>query len=200
VVHDYSPSDVDTSFRVHAVAIKAGIGTHIDAPAHCIKGGATVDKLPVAQLLGPCVKIDVRVQVGQNAKYLISAADIVDFETTYGQVQPGSIVLLCTGWDSRWDDAQRYRNNLVFPALSAEAAQLLVVRRVAGVGIDTLSVDRPESGWPAHARLLANGIYIIENVAHLHQVPATGMMALVCPPKFEGATEAPVRLFALKLS
>ena len=77
-------------------------------------------------------------------------------------------------------------------------AEHLLARNIAGIGIDTLSPDRPDSGFPVHQLLLGADKYIIENVANPQQMPKTGGFALVLPMKIQGATEAPTRLVGLK--
>jgi len=67
-------------------------------------------------------------------------------------------------------------------------------RGAAGIGIDTLSPDRPEDGFPAHKLLLGAGKFIVENAANLRSLPPLGSQVLVAPIKISGGTEAPVRL------
>ena len=120
-------------------------GTHVDAPAHFVPGGWTVDQIPVIRFVRPAVRIDLRPQVLKNEDYRMTREDVLTFERKYGAIAPGTIVLIMTGWDARWSDPARYRNEhdgaLHFPGLSVEAAQLLVQRDIAAIGIDTPSVD-----------------------------------------------------------
>src|SRR5579872_4031290 len=77
-------------------------GTHIDAPAHFIRGLWTVDKIPPERLVGPLVIVDVSANVKGNPDYQVSVADIGRWEKVYGQIGPGSIVMVRTGWGARW--------------------------------------------------------------------------------------------------
>ena len=85
-------------------------GTHLDAPAHFPPGKTTVDQIPVKQLFGPAVVIDVRAESGKDADYQLAVARIEDWEKRHGRIPEGAIVLLRTGWASRWPDARKYRN------------------------------------------------------------------------------------------
>jgi len=121
-------------------------GSHLDAPAHFPPGKTTVDQIPVKQLFGPAVVIDVRTESAKDADYLLPAERIADWEQRHGRVPEGAIVLLRTGWASRWPDVQRYRNQdatgkMHFPGFSVEAAKMLIERKVSGLGCDTLSID-----------------------------------------------------------
>src|SRR5437667_9309395 len=73
-------------------------GTHLDAPAHFPPGKTTVDQVPVKQLFGPAVVIDVRAESGKDADYQLAAARIEDWERRHGRIPEGAIVLLRTGW------------------------------------------------------------------------------------------------------
>ncbi len=129
--------------------------------------------------------------------YCLSAQDVEDLEKGFGQSPAKSFVIALTGWGKRWQDPNKYRNNLVFPAISKEAAHLLLKRAVVGIGIDTLSPDRPENGFPVHAAMLGAGKYIVENIANAETLPPTGSYSLALPMKIVDGTEAPVRLIAL---
>src|SRR5437660_7585869 len=80
-------------------------GTHLDAPIHFPPGKATVDQIAAKQLFGPAVVLDVRAEATKNADYQLPAARVEEWEKKHGPVPEGSIVLLRTGWASRWPDA-----------------------------------------------------------------------------------------------
>jgi kynurenine formamidase len=178
-------------------------GTHLDAPAHFPPGKTTVDQIPVKQLFGPAVVMDVRAESSKDADYQLSAARIEDWEKRHGRIPEGAIVLLRTGWASRWPDAQKYRNQdakgkMHFPGFSAEAAKLLIERRASGLGCDTLSVDYGASNdYSVHHLALGAGLYHLENLADLSELPETGAFLVVAPIKLEGGSGGPVRVFAL---
>jgi kynurenine formamidase len=195
LIWDYSSSTTSVKFRVQKLNMVAGIGTHIDAPAHCIPGGRTIDELGLDELIVPCVVIDVSKRATES--YLVALDDIIAFEQSHGYIAAGCLVIIRTGWEQFWEQPEKYRNNLVFPSVNNEAAQYLLKRGIVGLGIDTLSPDRPDSGYPVHAALLGAGKYIIENVANSSMLPPTGSFVFVLPLKIKEGTEAPVRLIAL---
>src|SRR5260370_34091632 len=85
-------------------------GTHLDAPAHFPASKATVEQIPVKQLFGPAVVIDVRAESGKDADYQLGATRVEDWEKRHGRIPEGAIVLLRTGWASRWPDTRKDRN------------------------------------------------------------------------------------------
>ncbi len=178
-------------------------GTHLDAPAHFPPGKTTVDQIPVKQLFGPAAVIDVRAEGAKDADYQLPAARVEEWEKRNGRIPQGAIVLLRTGWASRWRDAQKYRNQdaqgkMHFPGFSQQAAKLLVERKVSGLGCDTMSIDYGASAdFAVHHLALGAGLYHLENLADLSALPERGAFLVVAPIKLEGGSGGPVRVFAL---
>jgi kynurenine formamidase len=178
-------------------------GTHLDAPAHFPPGKATVDQIPAKQLMGPAIVLDVRAEGAKDADYQLPATGAEEWEKRHGRIPEGAIVLLRTGWASRWPDAQRYRNQdaqgkMHFPGFSTEAAKLLIDRKVSGLGCDTMSIDYGASGdFAVHHLALGAGLYHLENLADLAEMPESGAFLVVAPIKLEGGSGGPVRVFAL---
>ena len=192
---DYDECDSEVKFRVQQIKMHAGIGTHIDSPSHCIPGATTVDSIPLDRLIAPLVVIDVHEKMTQD--YTVSVDDIHHFEKQHGHIQPDCFVAFYTGWSQHWGNPLKYHNNHVFPSICELAANLLISRKIVGLGIDTLSPDRPNSGFPVHHTILGNHKYIVENVAHLQKMPPTGACVLILPIKGSRLTEAPVRMIGL---
>jgi len=196
IVRDYQDCAAnEVKFKVQKIECFSGIGTHIDAPAHCIPHGKSIAEIPLAHLFAPCVVIDVSKIM--YARYCVSAEDIHAFEKRYGVIQNDAFVMVYTGWSQYWTNPIRYRNDLVFPSISLEAAELLLQRNIVGLGIDTLSPDCGNSDFPVHQAILGAGKYIIENIAYADQMPAVGGYIIALPLKIEEGTESPVRLIGL---
>ena len=178
-------------------------GTHLDAPAHFPPGKTTVDQIPAKKLFGPAVVIDVRADAAKDADYLLTAARVEDWEKRHGRIPEGAIVLLRTGWASRGPDVQKYRNQdaqgkMHFPGFSTDAAKLLVERKVSGLGCDTLSIDYGASAdFAVHHVVLGAGLYQLENLSDMSELPETGAFLVVAPIKLEGGSGGAVRVFAL---
>jgi kynurenine formamidase len=178
-------------------------GTHIDAPAHFPPGAATVDKIPPERLFGPAVVIDVRSQAEANPDYRLGVSRLEFWEQKHGRIPEGAIVVLRTGWAARFWDAKRYRNMddqgaMHFPGFSVETVKLLIERKVSGLGIDTLSVDYGASKeFEVHKFSHAAGLYHLENLADLSELPESGAWLVVAPIKLEGGSGGPCRVFAL---
>ena len=182
-------------------------GTHIDAPIHFAESALTVDRIPLASLIAPAVVIDVSAQATADRDYRLTPGDIATFEAASGRIPAGSIVLLRTGWDSRYGDRMAYfgdttkgrADSLHFPGYGAEAARLLVDERtVAGLGIDSPSVDYgPSADFQVHRIGAAKNVFNLENLTALDKLPATGAYVFALPMKIEGGSGGPVRAVAI---
>jgi kynurenine formamidase len=184
-------------------------GTHIDAPIHFAEGRKSVDQLPLSQLIGPAIKIDVSAKALSDRDYLISVDDIQAWESRHGSIRDGSIVFFETGYGRFWPDAEKYLGTalrgdagvavLHFPGLHPDAAAWLVSnRRIKAVGIDTASIDYGQSKtYDTHVTLMTNNIPAFENVAELGQLPATGAHVIALPIKIKGGSGGPLRIAAL---
>jgi kynurenine formamidase len=178
-------------------------GTHMDAPAHFPGGKEFLDQIPVEHLFTPAVVIDVREEVGKDPDYRLRVMRVEKWEALHGRIPTGAVVLLRTGWASRWPDQARYRNMdstgvMHFPGFSLEAARLLIERGAVALGIDTLSIDYgPSKDFEVHRVTLPAGLYQLENLANMDQLPEAGAFLISAPIKLEGGSGGPVRVFAI---
>ena len=182
-------------------------GTHLDAPIHFAEGKHTVDAIPLERLIGRAVVVPVESSVTKNPDYRLTVQDLQQWESQYGRIPRGAIVLLRTGWAAHWPDRQKYfgsktpedARSLHFPGYSREAAEWLVrERNIKGVGIDTASIDHgPSRDFPVHRVLGEANVYGLENLANLDRVPVTGATLIALPIKIAGGTGGPVRIVAI---
>ncbi|MEB2346763.1 MAG: cyclase family protein [Deltaproteobacteria bacterium] len=184
-------------------------GTHLDAPVHFGEGGHAVDAIPVAQLAGPAVRVDVSAACAADPDHALTVAELAAFEAVHGRIPDGALVLIYTGWSRFWPDRARYLGTeergpaataaLRFPGVSAGAARWLAEqRRVRAVGIDTASIDPGVSTrFEAHQALAAAGVPGLENLTGLDRLPARGFSVVALPMKIRGGSGAPLRAIAI---
>ncbi|MFQ5878510.1 MAG: cyclase family protein [Acidobacteriota bacterium] len=182
-------------------------GTHLDAPYHFARDGWTADRIPLGALLARAVVIDVRKACAHDPDHATTKEEILGFEAVHGPIPAGAVAILWTGWGARWPDRKRYlgddtpgdASNLHFPGVSPEAARYLAeTRRVAGVGIDTASIDPGRSkDFLAHRVLAAANIYNLENLRGVGRLPPAGATVIALPMKIAGGTGGPARVVAI---
>jgi kynurenine formamidase len=183
-------------------------GTHLDAPVHFAKDKNAADEIPLEQLTGNAVVIDVAAKVISNKDYLITIQDVQDWETKNGRIPDDAIVLFKTGFGQYYPDAARYLGttekgekgiaNLHFPGIDPNLSEWLVKnRKIKSVGLDTASVDYGQSKeFKTHQILYAANIIGFENVANLDALPVTGAYVIALPMKIKGGSGAPLRIIA----
>ena len=184
-------------------------GTHIDAPVHFAQGRQSVDAIPLHNLVGRALVIDVTDAASRDADYQITVDDFQRWEQQQGQIPSDAIVLLRTGFARHWPDAARYLGTaergdaavakLHFPGLHPEAAKWLVANRpIKAIGIDTASIDYGQSTlYESHRILYDRNIPAFENLASLERIPATGAYVIALPMKITGGSGAPLRAIAI---
>ena len=184
-------------------------GTHIDAPIHFAEGHQTVDRIPLDRLMGTAAVVDVTDRAAANADYQVSVADIQQAEQRDGAIPTGAIVLIRTGFSSRWPDAARYLGTaergadavarLHFPGLHPDAARWLMDnRQVKSVGIDTASIDYGQSTqFETHRMLYARDVPAFENLTELQRLPVRGATIIALPMKIGGGSGGPLRAVAI---
>ena len=180
------------------------IATHMNAPNSFYPQGISIDQYPAESLIAKAVVIDIRQQVGTNPDYALTLSDVLAWEQPYGQIPQGSVVLLFTGWQSKWSDQKAFINSdtaggLHFPGFSSEATQfLLSQRQIAGVGIDTHGVDSGQDITFATNRLvLEQSRIVLENLTNLDQLPAVGTTLIMGVLRLKGGSGSPATVLAL---
>jgi len=160
-------------------------GTHVDAPAHFIQGGPTVDELPVDTMIGQVIVfgLDVEKEITR------SDLEVLDFD---GNTR----VLFKTRNSSLWELGKFTPD---FVSFAPDAAQYLVGKGIKLVGIDYLSVGSfYEGGEYVHRIFLRNGVVVVESI-NLSDV-SPGIYELICLPlKILGTEGAPARVLLREL-
>jgi kynurenine formamidase len=182
-------------------------GTHLDAPIHFSQGALTVDQIPIRQLIAPAAVIDISAKAATDPDYRLTVADVADWEKRNGPIQAGTIVLLRTGWGSRYADRKKYfgddtpgaTDKLHFPSYSEDSARYLVANRhAAALGVDTASIDYGQSkDFIVHQIAMGANVPGLENVANLDRIPERGAWVFALPMKIAGGSGAPLRAVAV---
>lgn len=176
-------------------------GTHVDAPVHFvsdgkIEGRKTVEQIDPGHLIGRGVRLDCR--QSKEGDY-ISLKFIQDWEAQHGHIETDDVVLFNFGWSEHWDlppNNKRYLSD--WPGVSIEAAEYLVGKSVAAIGVDSLSPDPPAAldARPIHPILLENEVLIIENLTRLDEL-SDFFLFVALPLKIKQGSGSPIRAVAL---
>ncbi|MHB1908555.1 MAG: cyclase family protein [Nitrososphaerales archaeon] len=197
------PGDPAPSFERTATIEKNGVnltrlvlgshtGTHTDAPIHFVSGAMPLDKIPVKSFIGEALVVDL------SKKPIGSGIVSDDLKLVDSQIRKDDIVLLYTGCSKYWGDPKMNSN---YTFCTGEVADYLVSKKVRGVGIDFLSIEKFKAEEPiVHKTLLKNGIYIIESLSKdLAQFCGTRILLISLPIKLENGDGAPSRTIAVPI-
>ena len=170
-------------------------GTHLDAPKHFIKDGASVEEVDVRSVIGRGVKIDAAF-LEPCGVYTLEM--LRKFEQENGEIRKGDVVLLHFGWEEKYGlgkGAEEFLKD--WPGLGGDAARYLLEKGVASVGTDALALDPFGSEkYPCHYILLGNDVPIIENVTNLRKLPVFSYV-IGLANKIKDGSASPIRMIAL---
>jgi kynurenine formamidase len=179
-------------------------GTHFDAPIHFAPGGQTTAEIPVRTLVAPAVVVDIRDKTGRDPDSQLTMDDLSTWEAQFGRIPEGAVVLLNSGWDSRFTDDVACRNVGPdglghYPGFSPEVGTFLRDERsIVGIGTDTMNIDRGiNTEFQVHKLLMAVNRWMLEGVANLASIPPAGAHLFVGAPRHAGGSGGPARVIAV---
>jgi kynurenine formamidase len=181
----------ETGWALTQFTLGSHSGTHVDAPSHAVKGGATIDTLPLEKFLGEAVVLDLSYKKPGEA---ITGENIE--KAAGGRVRPSDIALILTGMAKHWGKEEYLTK---YPYLTEDAAKWLVNSKVKLVGIDWLTVEKfgSKEGL-THRALLSSEIPIVENLVNLEKIKDERVLFVCFPIKLAGRDGAPARAIGIK--
>lgn len=175
----------EAGYRETLLHMFSHTGTHMDAPAHMLPEGTTLDSYDAEKFTGTALVVDCRGQAAITLP-LLKGYDLtgVDF------------VLFCTGWDRKWGSDDYYEG---FPCLTAEAAAYLAALPLKGVGEDSISLDPCDSvDFPNHITLMRADFVNMENLKGLDALLGRRFTFVTLPLKFENSDGCSCRAIAME--
>ena len=182
-VAKYAPG---VTFQIGRISLVANTGTYLDSPWHRYADGVDLSGLPLERL----VELEGLVlRATGTGRRGIEVLELAPLDVR------GKAVLLHTGWDVHFGTPEYAKDA---PFLTDAGAAWLVQQGAALVGIDSINIDDAgDAARPAHSRLLAAGIPIVEHLRGLEQLPPHGFRFSAPPPRIRGLGTFPVRAFAV---
>ena len=167
-------------YRLSRLVLSTHAGTHVDAPAHFLDGGATVDQLPLEILLGKARVVEL------SSRERVERADMEALD-----LRDDLRVLLKTRMSGQMLRTAYQEDHLY---VTVDAAHYLAQAGIKLVGFDYLSIDRAGSAdFPAHHALLGKGVVVVEGLDLSEVEP--GEYDMTCLPlRVGGGDAAPARV------
>ena len=169
-------------FAETRLSFSSHTGTHMDAPAHMIRGGKTLDQYDPGSFTGPGALIDVSAFGGKEIPH-----DVVLHNED--KLRTNAYLILYTGWDRLWGRPGYFEK---YPVLAPETALWLVSLPLKGIGIDAPSFDPVEGSQRIHHILLGKGLLLVENLAGLDALKERDFFFSAFPLLYKEADGAPV--------
>jgi len=182
-------------------------GTHVDPPAHFIRGLRTVDQISLQEMILPLVVIDVHAESAKNSDYVLTLDRVKKWEAAHGPIPSGAFVAMRTDWSKKWPDGAAMENKdsagvSHYPGWSMPVLKYLYeARKITASGHETTDTDPGIAAAKDDATLetyiLSTNHYQIELLANLDQVPESGALVIATFPKPKGGSGFPARVFAI---
>lgn len=144
----------EDGFNGYTLVSNMHAGTHIDCPMHMLNDDRYVSEFDLGRFIGNAVLLDVRGEMSIELK-----------DEYYKNIKEGDIVLIYTGWDSKYGLKEYYENH---PVVSEKFAEFLVQKKIKMLGVDMPSPD--SNTFSIHNILLGNNICILENLTNLSKL------------------------------
>lgn len=182
-------------------------GTHVDPPAHFIRGLRTVDQITLPEMILPLVVIDVHTEAARNPDYTLTLDRVKKWEADHGPIPSSAFVAMRTDWAKRWPDQTAMDNKdkagvSHYPGWSMPTLKYLYEeRKITASGHETTDTDpgvaASKDDYSLETYVLNTNHYQIELLANLDQVPESGALVVVSFPKPKGGSGFPARVFAI---
>ena len=205
--YDKRPETMGSGFFAEVFTHVGQWGTHVDPPAHFIKGLRTVDQIDVKEMILALVVVDVHEEAAKNPDYILSIERVKKWEKDHGPIPGGAFVAMRTDWSKRWPDAAKMANKDVngvahYPGWSLPVLKYLYEeRKITASGHETTDTDpgiaTTKDDYSLETYILSTNHYQIELLTNLDQVPESGAIVVASFPKPKGGSGFPARVFAI---
>ena len=159
------------------------VGTHIEVPFHCLKAGADMAEVPVTQLVGDALILDLTEAEAEGG---VTLAQVQAAAEAGGGLCYGDIVFGQMG-------KTRY--------FATDALQWLVDQGMKLIGVDSGGVELEHDKTHAninHLLLFRAGIPVIENLTNLDQLTQKRVKVFALPVPAKGIDAFPLRVIAVE--
>lgn len=176
-------------YREKKICLYSHTGTHLDAPAHLLEGGRTLNSYDASAFLGRAIVVDCA-DIGEDGEI---TSERISRHPHLGEAE---FILFHTGWDKKWGSESYFHG---YPTLTEDAVELLLSLGLKGIGFDTISPDKLENvNLTIHKRYLSDSEgLIIENLTGLDRLGCEPFSLICLPLDLEDADGAPARAVAL---
>lgn len=190
-------------YLTHLLDVGEHSGTHWGTPNTFVKGGRSAGLFTAEELVVPAVVIDIRDKVCHDRDYRLSIGDVMAWETDNGMIPSGSMVILFTGWQDKWNDPRMFfgmddKNVMHWPGFGREVVDYMIQERgIVGLGTDTHGADPGnEEQFKASCAIYGADGMVLECLTGLDQLPPVGATLVIGGLPIKNGTGSPARVIA----
>lgn len=177
-----------TGYQVSKITFDSHLGTHLDVPRHINVGGEGLERIELGKLIGPALVFDMTAK-GDGGEILPE-----DFGARGEAIEPGSRILLRTGWQRHFGSPQFFEG---FPGVALATARWLVTKGIVLLGVETPSVH-PKDHLEVHHALIDQGVVVVEALANLDRLHQERLEIICLPLKIRDCDGSPCRVVAIE--
>lgn len=164
------------------VAMDMHTGTHIDMPLHMIKEGSTLDTFDITTMLSPVKVFDL----SHLEEPMITEADLLGLD-----IQEKDFIIFKT----KNSFTEAFIKEFVY--LERSGSLYLKSKKIKGVGIDALGIERAQKDHLSHIQLLEDGVVILEGL-RLKEIEPGNYFLMALPLKIKHVEASPVRALLIQ--
>ncbi|OHT08522.1 cyclase [Tritrichomonas foetus] len=191
-------------FRAIEYTVISQYGTHVDPPCHFYSKGRNLDEIGLNEMVLPLCVIDAVEKTTTNCDYELTVDDIKEYEKTHGEIPAGCFVAMRTDWGERkykTFDNHDDEGKAHYPGWSIDALKFLIeTRKVTALGHETSDTDSAAAqevhGAIGEYYVLEQGIYQIELLRNLKELPPKGAIIFCTWPNIKDGVGFTARCFA----
>lgn len=185
----YNATHENPGIQVSVFTMTTHFGTHIDAPMHYIKDGATTETMPLEAYVGPAVCFEIDVKANLDADGSIDLDGFLAERSA--DIKPGDKLLLKCGYEELVGKPEYF----MFPSFAPNTGEIFERYGITGIGFDMPSIELGFGG--AHREVLSRGIGIYESLVGLEDLVGKRFFFSAAPLKFAAGDGSPVRAYAI---
>ncbi|MFH1651311.1 MAG: cyclase family protein [Chloroflexota bacterium] len=192
-------------------------GTHCEAAAHMLPGSPTIEQVPLKDLIGPAVVIDIRDKCRRDPDYRLDRGDLEAWEAKHGRIPDGAWLVMSSGWSDLWDTPAFFGVDAAgkthYPGFDPAAMRWLVEtdRHIIGIATECMSPEGGSAGRPPISGKVSRTecipvrdellpvwhTLVIEDLANAHLLPEAGSWLVVGVIPFRGGSAGQSRIFGV---
>lgn len=176
-------------WEAHQISFATISGTYLEASAHLLRGGRTIDQLKPEELIKEAVVIRV------PEKKPLEHITVEDLKSNKVKINKGDALLIYTGWDKMWNKENFVKES---PHFTKKSMNWIIERGISILGLDIPCSEDPQNREDLNSALFKSGALLLAPVVNLAQISRSRLKLIALPLKIKGVSGSPCRALVLE--